>query len=109
LDNVPLAAVFSTNFNRTRQTAQTTADDKMLPVDIYNPSGLDQFVDNTLNEYHAEKILVVGHSNTTPSLLNVLVGANIYADLPESAYDNLYVVTVFEKGRAEVVHLKYGE
>jgi phosphohistidine phosphatase SixA len=108
MDNVTLAAIFSTNFNRTMQTAQVTADDKMLTVDIYDPFNLDQFVDNTLDEYHAEKVLVVGHSNTTPSLLNVLVGANIYSDLPESEYDNLYVVTVFEKGRAEVVHLKYG-
>ncbi len=109
MDNVSLAAVFSTNFNRTMQTAQVTADDKMLTVDIYDPFNLNQFVDNTLEEYHTEKVLVVGHSNTTPSLLNVLVGANIYSDLPESEYDNLYVVTVFEKGRAEVVHLKYGE
>ncbi|MFT5165328.1 MAG: 2,3-bisphosphoglycerate-dependent phosphoglycerate mutase [Saprospiraceae bacterium] len=108
LSNVPLDAVYSTNFNRTMQTAQPTADDKSLSVINYNPSSLSPFVDNVLMDYYAGAVLVVGHSNTTPSLLNVLVGANIYADLPESAYDNLYVVTVFENGRSEVVHLKYG-
>jgi hypothetical protein len=37
-----------------------------------------------------------------------MVGENIYATLPESAYDNLYIVSLFEKGRAKVTHLKYG-
>ena len=51
--------------------------------------------------------MIVGHSNTTPSLLNVLTGTSNYSNIPESEYDNLYIVTVFEKGRAEVVHFKY--
>lgn len=109
LENVPLVAVFSTNFNRTMQTVQPIADDKQLTINAYDPFNLDPFVDGIIANHHAETVLVVGHSNTTPSLLNVLVGANVYSDLPESAYDNLYIVTVFEKGRAEVVHLKYGE
>ncbi|MCB0597886.1 MAG: histidine phosphatase family protein [Lewinellaceae bacterium] len=108
LANVPLDAVFSTNFNRTMQTAQPTAEDKSLAITAYDPFNLSPFVEATLAGYHAGAVLVVGHSNTTPSLLNVLVGANTYSNLPETEYDNLFVVTVFEKGRAEVVHLKYG-
>jgi len=42
-------------------------------------------------------------------LLNVLTGTNSFNQIPETEYDNLFVVSVFEKGRAEVVHLKYGE
>lgn len=109
LDNVPLEAVFSTNFNRTMQTAEPTATDKALSIGDYDPFNLDPFVDATIDSHKEGIVLVVGHSNTTPSLLNVLVGANIYSDLPESEYDNLFVVTVFEKGRANVIHMKYGE
>ena len=109
MENVELDAVFSTNFNRTLLTAQPTADDKSLTVSIYDAFNLVPFVDATLSEHHAGAVLVVGHSNTTSSILNTLVGANIYPDLPETEYDNLFVVSVFEKGRAEVVHLKYGE
>ncbi|MEZ4931357.1 MAG: hypothetical protein R2788_04395 [Saprospiraceae bacterium] len=61
-----------------------------------------------MGNYPAGKILVVGHSNTTPDFINVLTGTNDYPQLPETEYDNLFIVTVLEKGRAEVVQLKYG-
>ena len=109
LKNVPLDAVYSTNFKRTIQTATPTATDKALTVKTYNPNALSPFVDNALATHHGKTILVVGHSNTTPSLLNVLTGTTLYQQLPETEYDNLYIVTVFEKGRATVTHLKYGE
>jgi broad specificity phosphatase PhoE len=108
LSNVPLNAVYSTNFNRTMLTAQPTAADQGLNVTNYDAFSLDPFIDNVLDAHQEGVVLVVGHSNTTPSLLNKLVGANTYSDLPESEYDNLYVVYVFEKGRAKVVHMKYG-
>ena len=109
LEEVPMAAVYSTNFNRTVQTAQPTAGAKSLAIDIYDPFDLSPFVDNVLGSFQGKTVLVVGHSNTTPALLNELLGANAYSNLPESEYDNFFVVTVFEKGRAEVLHLKYGE
>ena len=107
LTNVNLDAIYSTNYNRTIQTVQPTATAKTISVSFYNPSSLTPFVDHVLSTYHDGTILVVGHSNTTPSLLNVLTGTSNYSNIPESEYDNLYIVTVFEKGRAEVVHFKY--
>ncbi len=109
LGNVPLDAVFSTNFNRTMQTAEPTAIDQALTIENYDPFNLDPFVVTTIAAYREGVVLVVGHSNTTPSLLNVLVGSNTYSNLPESEYDNLFVVTVFEKGRSKVIHMKYGD
>ena len=109
LNNVPLNAVFSTNFNRTMQTAEPTATDQGFSIINYDPFNLNPFVDSVLDDYHEGFVLIVGHSNTTPSLLNVLVGSSTYSDIPESEYDNLFVVNVFEKGRAKVIHLKYGQ
>lgn len=108
LKNVPLSAVYSTNYKRTIQTATPTATDKVLTVNTYNPNALSAFADNVLATHHGKTVLVVGHSNTTPSLLNVLTGTTNYQQLPETEFDNLYIVTVFEKGRATVTHLKYG-
>lgn len=108
LANVPLAAVFSSNYNRTKQTAQPTADDKSLTVNIYDPLNQSPLVDNWLNTYRGKTVLVLGHSNTAPALLNLFVGSNQYANLPDSEYDNLFIATVSEKGRATVLHLKYG-
>ncbi|GJM34529.1 MAG: hypothetical protein DHS20C18_35300 [Saprospiraceae bacterium] len=108
LKNVSLDAVFSTNYNRTRQTAQPVADDLGLTVDIYDGFTLNPLIDGALVDYHGSAVLVVGHSNTTQDLLNILTGENTFPEIPETQYDNLYLVTVFEKGRSEVVHLKYG-
>lgn len=107
LKQVDLNAVYSTNFNRTRQTAQPTATDKGLSIINYDPFSLSPFVDSVLANFNHGTVLVVGHSNTTPSLLNELVGSNTYANIPDSEYDNLYIVSVAEKGRSEVLHLKY--
>lgn len=107
LSNVSLNAVYSTNFNRTMETATPTASDHALPVLQYDPFAPDALIESTLISAHDGVVLIVGHSNTTPDFLNVMVGDNIYADLPETEYDNLYIVSVFEKGRAKVTHLKY--
>jgi len=109
MKNVPLTAVLSTNFLRTTKTAQPTATDKALPVTNYDPFVLNPVVDDILGNHHGSAVLVVGHSNTTPSMLNLLTGTNVFTNIPETQYDNLFVVTVFEKGRAQVLQLKYGK
>jgi len=109
LENVNVDAVFSTNFNRTEQTAAPTALAKGLTLIHYDPFAPDAVIDNTLVSYKEGIVLIVGHSNTTPDFLNVMVGENLYPDIAESVYDNLFVVHVFEKGRAKVVHMKYGD
>lgn len=107
LDNVPLNAVFSTNFNRTMQTASPTATDQSLTITIYDAFNPDALIDQILATHHDGVVLIVGHSNTTPDLLNALTGSNTFLDIPETEYDNLFVVHVYEKGRAEVLHMKY--
>lgn len=109
MDNVSLDAIYSTNFNRTMQTANPVATDKGLSVEPYGGFDLDEVSDEILQNYSHGKVLIVGHSNTTPSFINELLGENIYAQLPETQYDNLYIISVYEKGNATVLHLKYGE
>lgn len=108
LANVPLAAVFASNYNRTKQTAQPAADDKSLTVNIYDPLNQMPLVDDWLGAYRGKTVLVLGHSNTVPSLLNLFLGSNDYPNLPDTEYDNLFIATVSEKGRAKILHLKYG-
>ena len=108
LANVPLAAVFSSNYNRTKQTAQPIADDKSLVINLYDPSNQVLFVDDWLDTYRGKTVLVLGHSNTVPELLNLFLQTNIYPNLPNAEYDNLFIATVSEKGRGKVLHLKYG-
>jgi broad specificity phosphatase PhoE len=109
LKDVSLKAVFSTTYNRTSQTASPIAADRSLKVQNYDPSALKEFVDSNMLTYYGETILVVGHSNTTPDLLNILLDSNVYSNIPETEYDNMYTVSVDQKQKATVKHQKYGK
>lgn len=107
LSELDIDRVYSTNYNRTMDTAQPTADNQGL--EITNYGGFDQqaVTNDILENVNGGKVLIVGHSNTTPNFLNVLTGTSDYPNLPENAYDNLFIVNVKSKGDSEVITLKY--
>ena len=109
LENVDIDAVYSTNFNRTLQTVAFVAASNQLTAIIYDPFAPDALVAGVLDTYPKGVVMVVGHSNTIPALLNAMAGSNTYMDLPEGEYDNLFVVHVSAIGEATVIHMKYGE
>ncbi len=84
--------IYSTNTTRTRSTAEPLA--RAVGASI-RPYGVD-----TLWEVarHLTKLrgnaLVVGHSNTLLPLLDQLPVTHVKKEIPDSDYDNLFVVTV---------------
>lgn len=109
LSQMELNAVYSSDFNRTKETAEPTALAQNLNIDIYNASNLVSLKNQVLNNHKNGKILVVGHSNTTPDFINLLLQENVLNDIPESEYDNLFILTLYEEGNGELLELKYGE
>jgi 2,3-bisphosphoglycerate-dependent phosphoglycerate mutase len=107
LEKVNLNAIYSTNFNRTMQTAQPAATAKGISITTYDPFAPAALVDQVLLSFPKGAVLVVGHSNTIPDMLNAMIGANQFQDLTENEYDNLFVVHVSALGEATVTHLKY--
>ncbi|HNE27543.1 MAG: histidine phosphatase family protein [Saprospiraceae bacterium] len=109
LQNVPLAAVYSTNYNRTRLTAQPTATAQNLSLQLYAPSEQAALLATLKEQYAGQTVLLLGHSNTVPQMLNLLTQSNAWSTLSDTQYDNLFVVTVFKASPAKVLHLKYGK
>lgn len=91
-DELKLDAIYSTDYNRTLQTAAVTAKNKKLTIKKYHPRNLN--LNSFLNETKGKSILIVGHSNTIPSLTNKLIGNGKYLNMDEDDYDNLYLVTI---------------
>lgn len=108
VSNLDLNAVYSTNFNRTMQTAQPVASAQGLSIVQYDPFMPAALIQQALDAFPKGVVLVVGHSNTTAAMLNEMVGANTYPDIAESEYDNMFIVHVSDIGKATVTHLKYG-
>ena len=87
-------AVYSTDYNRTLQTIKPIVmeNDKLLK--IYNPKILD--IEVFKKETFGKTILVVGHSNTIPVMVNQIINEKKYRDIEENQFGNLYVVTLVE-------------
>ncbi|WP_347922084.1 phosphoglycerate mutase family protein [Pontimicrobium sp. SW4] len=95
-ENITFDAVYSTDYNRTKQTAQPTAEKKGLEVTIYDPRQLfsEEFANNT----KGKTVLIVGHSNTTPAFVNAVLGTKKYNDMDDNNNANLYIVTISPSG-----------
>lgn len=88
----PLDAVYSTDYQRTRQTAAPAAEANGLEISLYDPNAF--YAQDWIARHKGQRILIVGHSNTTPMLVNRLLAEERFADIDDSVNGNLYVVTV---------------
>jgi len=97
-------AIYSTNYQRTRQTAEPIAQVKSLTVQHYNPKELKQFAHKLLSDN--KDAVIVGHSNTTPQLVRLLSGQSV-PDMDEQTYYKIYQVVTFPdvEGQPAVVNV----
>jgi phosphohistidine phosphatase SixA len=91
LSKEPIKAVYSTDTIRTRDTAKPIAAKHGLEVELYSAKEVNHL--SFLSENRGKSAVVVGHSNTVPGFVNGLLNQDAYADLDESQYSNLYIVT----------------
>lgn len=88
-----ISKIYSTNYNRTNSTVLPLANAEGLSINNYDPKQLKSFADELKSQANESKtILIVGHSNTSPRLVNLLIGKDIYKDLDESVYNQYWLV-----------------
>jgi phosphohistidine phosphatase SixA len=117
LGKAGIKAIYTSQFLRTKQTAEPLAKQSgiiitTMPVrmDPSNPrevsrQSIRELADKVL-EASGESVLIVGHSNTVPEVIRML-GGDVAPTIDEKEYDDLFIVTVYGKGKAKVTHLKY--
>ncbi|HUH12908.1 MAG TPA: histidine phosphatase family protein [Longimicrobiales bacterium] len=97
LASVDLAAVFATQFQRTRATAAPAARAAGVAVTVQEArSGrvaedARALAERIRAEHQGRSILVVGHSNTVPAFLEALSGASP-GEMGEHDHDDLFIV-----------------
>lgn len=95
--------IYSTNFIRTKATVTPLLIKFNKDLQIYDPKELILFSEKLLQE-KGKTIIIAGHSNTTPALVNLLIKEKTYQSLDESVYNQLWIVTVSDgKAVAKVV------
>ena len=88
-------AVYATPFKRTQETLAVIAESRKLAVKTYQANDVN-FTKDVLQENLGKTIVVAGHSNSSPALVNKLIGQEKYMALDESVYTKLWVLTFVE-------------
>lgn len=118
LGNARVKTIITSQALRTKQTAEAVAAKTGVTVtSIFlkpNPTNQQLIakestaeVVNKILERAGESVLVVGHSNSVPDVIKML-GGDMVPKIDERKFDDLFIVTVYAKGKARVAHLKYG-
>jgi broad specificity phosphatase PhoE len=108
IEDVDIAAIYSTPFKRTRDTVAPIASAKGIEVIVTEagPGFTDDLAARILEDHRGETVLVVGHSNTLGATIQTL-GGGPAVDLDESEYGDLFVCTIPDGGVPVVLRLKF--
>lgn len=83
-------AVYSTDYKRTRETAIPIAKRNNLNIVLYTHKSF--LSDNFITKNKGKNIVVVGHSNTVPLLVNKLIGDTKYENIKDEDNNDLFIV-----------------
>ncbi len=102
-----ISAVYATQYKRTQETVKPLADKLGLTVNIVDAKKTGDLLTQVRAQHSGQTIFIAGHNNTVPEIIAALGGPK-YPVIPDSEYDNLFVVTIYRTGQAKVVKMKYG-
>ena len=104
--DVKFDKLFSTPYSRTKETLQPISTNRNLEITDYNPSDKN-FGKYLVANQNGKTILVVGHSNTCPDLVNILINKSKYQSLDETEYGNIWILTFKNDTFIDCVLLNY--
>ncbi|MBL7951154.1 MAG: histidine phosphatase family protein [Flavobacteriales bacterium] len=99
--------IYATARQRTQQTVRPLAERLGLGVVVLEPNAVDSLVQLIKKEDRGRVLLVAGHNNTVPSIVQGLSGQAV-EPIPESVFDRLYRVELPAEGEGTVTLLHYG-
>jgi phosphohistidine phosphatase SixA len=117
LGQAGIKTIYTSQYLRTKQTANQLAAQlgitpTVLPISASqsNPrevskDSIKMIVDN-IYQHAGESVLIIGHSNSIPEVIRALKG-DVIPVIDEQKFDDLFIVTIYRKEVAKVVHLKY--
>ena len=108
MKNAALDKIYSSTFKRTFMTAMPTIQAyNNKDHGSYRTDKVTSFIDTLLEHEKGKRFLIVGHSNTTPAILNHLLGNRVYHNIEENDYGKIYVAVSKGLGATEVLELNY--
>lgn len=106
LGEAGITKIYSTPYHRTVETARPLAERLGVEITTYDPRSLEEFA-AALRE-SSGRHLVVGHSNTSPKLVELLGGVPGPPIDEPSEYDRLYLLK-FDGDATTTIVIRFGD
>jgi broad specificity phosphatase PhoE len=113
LKDAGINAIFTSDAERTVKTAEPLAE--LLRIEPkalgqlntqFKQNDIDTFAALLRSEHRRDIVLVVGHANSVPALLKAL-GHPVEVNIPETEFDNLFVLVPKSDGPPTLLRLRY--
>ncbi|MBW2961165.1 histidine phosphatase family protein [Mesonia sp. JHPTF-M18] len=89
--------VYSTNYQRTLETARPTADQFNIKIELYKANHL--YSKNFQKKTDGKHVLIVGHQDTTPQFINKILKEKKYSRIEDNENSKLFIVTIYPNGK----------
>lgn len=112
LADAGIEGIYATQYRRTRKTAEPLAQHLGLEVQVREiaPGAADAYAGalayEVLNRHAGQAVLVIGHSNTVPALVEAFSGRRV-GEMSGDVFDDIYIVSVTGHGTGRVIHARY--
>ena len=102
-----ITSIYATQYKRTQQTVKPLADKLGLTVTQVEAQKTPDLVKQIRAAKPGDVVFLAGHNNSVPEIIGALGGPKM-SIIPETEYDNLFIVTVQSDGTAKLLKMKFG-
>lgn len=89
----PIKAIYSSDFKRTRQTATPLSRASGRAINIeFGAKQYEALYTDIKDKHKGSTVVVFGHSNTIPKLVNHIIGKQHFGNLKEDDFDKIFFV-----------------
>ncbi len=106
LKDAGITAIYTSDLVRAVQMAEPLADTLKLPINKLPRNDVDALLSRIRDQHPEDKVLIVGHWNTIPKIINAL-GHPEEVKMERSEFDGLYTVIPQSKGPPLVLLIRY--
>jgi broad specificity phosphatase PhoE len=86
--------IYVTNYQRTQQTATPLAKALGVRMTIIPASNTSSLIDSLQIKKGSQSTLIVGHSNSVPDIIDILMKTPQQISISENDFDNIYTVSI---------------
>lgn len=102
-----ITSIYATQYKRTQQTVKPLADKLGLKLTQVEAQKTPDLVKQIREGKPGDVVFLAGHNNSVPEIIAAFGGPKLPI-IPETEYDNLFILTVQSDGAAKLLRIKFG-